>query len=352
MALDPDVAEPVRGEPRLEDVARHAGRDDAVDLPGAQRLGQERHRRPQVLHRDVAVGAERLAVGQGDLGALGAEVGEADAPVDVLAEVDDVDAGPEHRHRHRPDLLDGTDRRRRRGDQRVVPAVADDDRPPLDVGADEPPVLALPLDQVGGQDVRRRPLPSGIGGDNTGGAVLVLDVELGEERRLGAPLVGRSQDADLAAIPPVGEQRVEGVRAGTEEVGDVVRLHLGAVVVLREAGRQLVGADPDAVDLELVDAVGGGAQQCSAYGAVECELAAEPVRRARAGRSGVAGRGDPGGGPVSGGDHVASQRESGRERNAELPMPAIRVSGGRRRTPRAGRSTRRRARRRGPRAGG
>ncbi len=74
VALDADVAEAVGGEARLEDVAGPARGDHGVDLAGAERLGQERHRRPQVLHRHVAVGAERLAVGQPELGAGRAEV--------------------------------------------------------------------------------------------------------------------------------------------------------------------------------------------------------------------------------------------------------------------------------------
>ena len=55
--------------------------------------------------------------------------------------------------------------------------------------AEQPAVLVLALDQVGLGDVRRRPAPRLVGADDGGGAVLVLEVELREERRLGAPLV-------------------------------------------------------------------------------------------------------------------------------------------------------------------
>ena len=62
--------------------------------------------------RDVAVGAERLAVGERELGAGGAEVAQADPAVDVLAEVDDVHAGPRLGDRDRAELLDRAHRRR------------------------------------------------------------------------------------------------------------------------------------------------------------------------------------------------------------------------------------------------
>ena len=45
-----------------------------------------------LLLRDVAVGVEPLAVGEGELGPAGTEVGEADPAVAVLPEVDDVAA--------------------------------------------------------------------------------------------------------------------------------------------------------------------------------------------------------------------------------------------------------------------
>ena len=220
VALDPDVLEAVGGEPRVEHVALAAGRDHGVDLAGAERLGQERHRRPQVLHGHVAVRAQRLAVGERDLGARVAEVRQPDPAVDVLAEVDEVHAGTQLGDRDRADLLHRPHRRGRRADQRVVPALADGDRLPVrgvvprrgPALLQQPAVLALSLDQVGGQDVRVGPAPGGVGAEDGGGAVVVLEVQLGEERGLLAPLVGGAQDPDLAAVPPVGEQRAEHVR--------------------------------------------------------------------------------------------------------------------------------------------
>ena len=68
-----------------------------------------------------------------------------------------------------------------------------------------------------------------VGAEDGRGAVLVLEVELREERGLGAPLVGGAQDADLAAVPAVGEEGAEHVPARAEQPGHVVGLHLGAV---------------------------------------------------------------------------------------------------------------------------
>ena len=166
-------------------------------------------------------------------------------------------------------------------DQGVVAAVADLDRLPV-VDADEPPVLALALDQVGGLDVRRRPAPGLVGADDSRGPVLVLELELDEERGPRAPLVGGAGDADLAAVPAVGQQRADLVGARGQQRGDVVRLHLEAERVLGEARRELVGRDPGAVDLELVDPVRGRVQGGAADRALDDDLGAEQVRRAEA----------------------------------------------------------------------
>ena len=69
-------------------------------------------------------------------------------------------------------------------------------------------------------------------------------------------------DADLAAVPAVGEQRARarGV-PGAEQAGDVVGLHLGARGVLRVARRQLVGRRPACPSsASLVDPVRGRVQ--------------------------------------------------------------------------------------------
>ena len=72
MAVDADVLESVGGVPGLEATRQPVG-DDRVDLPGRQRMRQERQCRTQVLHRHVAVLVEPLPVGERDLGACRAE---------------------------------------------------------------------------------------------------------------------------------------------------------------------------------------------------------------------------------------------------------------------------------------
>ena len=285
VALDAHVAEAVRGEARLEHVSVHAGRDHPVDLARAQRLRQERHVGRQVVRGDVTVRTERLGMGQHQLGPLRAELGEPDPSVDVLAEVDHVDTGAQLGHRHGAQLLDRTDRRRGRDDERVVAAVADlhrrPGRPP-----EQPAVLVLALDQVRERDVARRPEPGLVGAHDGRRAVRVLDLELGEEGGLGPPLVVGAGHAHLTAVPPVGQEGVELVVALAQQPGHVVRLHLGVVLVLGEPRRQLHVADPDAVQLGLVDPVRRGVER----GALHRPLEREARRAAGTPAAGQAGQ--------------------------------------------------------------
>ena len=156
--------------------------------------------------------------------------------------------GPHLGDRDRTELLDRRHRRGRRADQGVVPAVADDDRRPVRLDGQEPAVLVLALDQVGLGDVRGGPAPGRVGADDGRRAVLVLEVQLRQERRLGAPLVVGVEHADLAAVPAVGQQRLDHVGAGRQQGRHVVGLDLRVRGVLRVAGRQLVRPDPLPVD--------------------------------------------------------------------------------------------------------
>ena len=58
-----------------------------------------------------------------------------------------------------------------------------------------------------------------------------------------------------AAEPAVAQQHLDAVDARAEQSGDVVREHLQALAVRREAGDELVLADPDAVEEHLDEAV-------------------------------------------------------------------------------------------------
>ena len=143
----------------------------------------------------------------------------------------------------------------------------------------EPAVLVLALDQVGLGDVRGGPAPGRVGADDGRRAVLVLEVQLRQERRLGAPLVVGVEHADLAAVPAVGQQRLDHVGAGRQQGRDVVGLDLGVGGVLRVAGRQLVGADPLPVDRRLVDPVRRRVEPGADDGLVDDDLAPQQVRR-------------------------------------------------------------------------
>ena len=77
MALDTDVPEAVRRQARLEHITGYTRRDDAVDLTGRERLGEEREVDAEMVGRHVAVGTEPLAVRQRELRAHRTEVGRA-----------------------------------------------------------------------------------------------------------------------------------------------------------------------------------------------------------------------------------------------------------------------------------
>jgi hypothetical protein len=136
-----------------KNVAFDARGHDDVDLAGAQRRGEERRVRAQVLHRHIAVGRQRLAVGEGDLRTLRSQRRQPDPAVDVLAEVDHVDTAPYLGHGDRAQLPDRSHRWSRRPDEGVVPELADDDVRPRWLGSQQPAVLVLTLDEVGLGDV-------------------------------------------------------------------------------------------------------------------------------------------------------------------------------------------------------
>ena len=123
VALDADVLEAVGGVAGLEPVLGIAPRDHGVHLAGGQRLAGGEVERLEVLGRDLARLVEQLAVDERRGGAVRAEVLQADPPVDVLAEVDDVVARGEAADRHRTQLLDPPDRWRRRGREHLEGAV-------------------------------------------------------------------------------------------------------------------------------------------------------------------------------------------------------------------------------------
>ena len=161
VALDPDVPEAVGGEPRLEDVAVDGRPRSTVStwpaLSGSGRNGARRARgAPCVTSPSGPSASPWVSVISVP---AGPEVGEPDPAVDVLAEVDDVHAG---RSRVTDTGRSSSTARTGGAGERTsasYPRSLTGDRLPVALDADEPAVLALPLDQVGGQDVRRRPAP-------------------------------------------------------------------------------------------------------------------------------------------------------------------------------------------------
>ena len=123
------------------------------------------------------------------------------------------------------------------------------------------------------------------------------EVQLGQEGRPVAPLVAGAGDADLAAEPAVGEDDGQRVPAGGQRT-DVVRLHLEPCVVLRVPGRQLVVADPGAVERARRSRVRSRSAWRAGPGSVTRSWPPQAVRRAEAAASHRRGRRDPGGRPV------------------------------------------------------
>ena len=333
VTLDPHVLEALGAVAGFEHVALDAGGDDDVGLERQVHLQRDRAR-VQVLLGEVAVVVEPLAVGEGHLGAGLSQLGEAEPAADVLADVDDPPVGCELAHRHRTQLLDPAHRRRRGADEVGDAMVLDPDRRPR---GPVPPLAALPHvvhlagDQVRPQDVAGRRSPRRIGAEGEDAAVGEGDVELGEQGGRGAVVVDAAGDAVLSAPPPVAEQRADDVVAGVEVVGDVEGLHLEAGAVGREAGSELLIADPGAVDERLVDAVGGDVQGGLADAAVEVQPGGELVHGPLSFGEVVTLDGcDPVGSPVEdegvggclGGGHVGSGRSRrDRSRSAMVPAP-------------------------------
>ena len=265
MPLDAHVLEAVRGVARLEHVPRPTRRHNPVDLTGGQRLGDERQIHVEVVGGDIARDVNRFPVSQGQTSPRRPEIGQAHPPVDVLAQIENLPAGhPADGHgRH---LADRTHRRRRRGHEPSVAVVGDRHRIPAGVveawltpaGDHTPQVDRLARDQIGDVDVRPRAAPARAGPRNDGRAVGKVDADLSDEAELRTPLVVGTRQPDLAAVPPVGQDRANRVRAWTQQLAYVVGLHLQALAVLGEPGSQLGVADAPAVDERLVDPVGSG----------------------------------------------------------------------------------------------
>ena len=104
-------------------------------------------------------------------------------------------------------------------------------------------------------------------------------------------------EAEVAAIPAVGEEGFEGVVAGAELRGDIVGEVFEAVAVVGPAGGEVVVADARAVDVRFEEAAGGDVEAGFERGGRETEGFAEMDGGAGGGSGGERAVDPLGGGP-------------------------------------------------------
>ena len=109
--------------------------------------------------------------------------------------------------------------------------------------------------------------PARVAGDHLDAAVLVLDVQLAQQRRVLAVVVAPPQrvHADEAGVPAGAEDRAEHVLAVAQERADVVRRVLDPRAVVGPSGREDGVADARAVELHLQHAAGGRVERRAAH---------------------------------------------------------------------------------------
>ena len=267
LTLDPDVPEAMRGEARLEHVAV-TRRDDLVDLAERQPLGEDRQVDVQVRGGQIPVGVEPLAVRQRHRAARGPQLSQPHPAAEVLPEVDHEGVPAAHRpHGGRPDLLHPAHRGSDRPDDGDVDVAGNSLAPRSVVKGhvvharlQPSAVLSLAADQVGRGDVRTRGSPARLAGRRDLPARPGPHLELGAQRHVAAVLVGRPEQPDLAAVPPVGQQDGEHVPARPRQRRDVVGLILHPRAVLGVTRREFGVADTRAVQERLVQAERGEVQ--------------------------------------------------------------------------------------------
>lgn len=120
----------------------------------------------------------------------------------------------------------------------------------------EPRIEGLALIETDRGDRRHRRAP--LEGHPVVGAVSRGDLELREQRDVRSVDVPHpAVESDVTAVPAVGQPGADHVLAAAQRRRHIVRLIAEAVAVARPPGGEHVVTDAFAVDLELVDAVGG-----------------------------------------------------------------------------------------------
>jgi hypothetical protein len=314
------IPEAVEGERRLQHGLGVVGQHVRVGRLGrTQRAGVQ-----------APVRFQHLGVPHGHGVAGTAADGEADDTGHVLTGVEaDRAAGRDRALRpERPHHPDGwghprlQDRRVDRDDRDRRPARVVEPRP-VPARLSVPEVDGAPVVQVGRADLAGRGAPALVGADGDPGTVRQLDLELGEQADLPAvpAAILLPVPAQPAAVPPVAEPAGEHVRAGGEQVGDVVAGDQQPLPVCGPARVQQVVADPDAVEAELVHAERGDVQPGPAGRRRQLE------RPAQQGDRGLL----PGAGIVRQGDRdrlpVRRREQSGLDRGRLAPVRPARVRG-------------------------
>ncbi len=143
--------------------------------------------------------------------------------------------------------------------------------------------------------------PGVVAGEGVDLAVGGGDLELGEHGEPVAVQGVLAVEAEPAAEPAVADQELEPVLAGPDQAGDVVRLVAKPLLVRRPARRELVVADPLAVEFRQVDAVGGGVE--AGLHDVRGQLG-DAGEQGSGGAVGVVPRADEASGPVVGAEQT------------------------------------------------
>ena len=288
------------GEGRLPLLDAAAGQGVGV---GGLGLAQGAHAQDPVV--------EDLGVAQGDRPPGRPAHADAQTAGDVLAEVDEDPLGGQLRlapaqgqdpplldaHLDGPEGLHGAHGGVGGHDQALGVGGADLDRQPggvVEAGARPPGggpagVDLLAVVQVGEQDLADAGPPVRVRGDEAAAAVVVGDLELDDGGDvLAVEVAVAAVEADVTAVPAVGELGAQRVRAGAvagggQQVGDVVGPGDQPLAVDGPPGHELVGADAPPVDLGADEAVGADVGAGGDDGAGQVELGAH-ARRAAVGQ--------------------------------------------------------------------
>jgi hypothetical protein len=220
---------------------------------------------------------------------------------EVLAEVEDAQAGRGLADLPDPQRLDRADRRggvggqaarRRLAQPRRGPAVVVEARR-VPAGLFQACVVGLAVIDLRQHDRRRGQTPAlAVGLDPGTRSVRVLDVEQGREpARRRAEGVAHVQEAERTGEPAVADDRAQHVVAGPQQVADVVGpVERSGAKVGRFRGQHPI-ADLVTIQSRLVAAQGRGVKTGAGHGLVQPESAPQLDRRS--GDPGMAGRNDP-----------------------------------------------------------